>query len=145
MTERDASQDNSSCLCLASWMASLRVRWVTDGKRIRASKLNHWRHFTVLWEGEIRFQQIDKEERKGIVNQILYALWFNQIRSWAGTKISYTNPGTWPILGRKVHVDLHSTTYWVRNRGYRTAIIIHDWNNYCSEITKAWHPKLWAS
>ena len=67
-------------------MASLRVRWVTDGKRIRTSKFNH---FTVQWEGEIWFQQTDKEERKGIINQILYALWFDQIRrrQWHPTPV----------------------------------------------------------
>ena len=42
--------------------------WVIDGKRIRASKLQDWKALNARWEGEVRFQQMEKEHKKGIGN-----------------------------------------------------------------------------
>lgn len=41
---------------------------VIDGKRIRASKLQDWKALNAQWEGEVRFQQMEKEHKKGIGN-----------------------------------------------------------------------------
>ena len=37
-----------------------------DGRRIKASKFQDWKALTAQWEGEIRFQPMDKEHEKGI-------------------------------------------------------------------------------
>lgn len=102
---RGENRDNSGWLCQASWIATMGVGWGIDGKRIRAWKLQDWKAFTAQWEGEIRFQQVDKEHK---MNWKLDLICCNQIRSWVWAAISYNKPEMWPTLGRKVHVA-HST------------------------------------